>query len=635
MSDLVTQDCQVYDRNGRPMFKAWDALLETVNQIRTTGMANLRWTDDLISPKIPVEGAKVGLGLNPKTINYQFFSASPDAAWETVLPTSGEQKITEQEFRACNGNLQAIAALGRKYSSGLCGLPSHTLSMGADSYTRQAYAVQFEAPRQCAYDLYEKRDLRAVLEALIRQMPMAMQDATEAQLLRLVIANSYRNFAFAGQKVVSDAFGIGKFNYLPTSGPDLETFMALAEAASLDGASRLVVEMSLVSIYKMVKDHAAKLGINLWQGNFWNISEFAAKKEWSYGNITFRAVNMPIVQTAANQGDVTELQRLFQRKARLGTESGVMLDPDFASMQSCFDCEGNQNVYETAVLIAEGVKLADNRTTKPFTIEQFGMYEKPPIEGLDLRLINSYKPSQVRVFAGNDLECNKWKTDFAFGMQSAFLFRINEPRLAYNLMWRKPAWEPSIMEIACRTANCVPSSITVTPGPGIAPMGPPTPDTPPEPPVGCLKIRQAKFTVVPKGAGGEDTVIHIQVCREGGTAGAITADYDLGATGTTAVYGTDYSVGGGVSGSLSWADEEGGCKEIVVTVDKDSTGGGGSAPGYLVIAGLIDNLSAEAEWCEGRNGNIKICIVPPVECPDDDDCNDPNSGVQCCQPATS
>lgn len=619
------------------MWQANDALLATTNLIRTTGMANLRWTDDLIAPKLKVRKATVGSGLNPKTINYQFFSASPDAAWQTVLPTSDEQKITEQEFRACNGNMQAIAALGRKYNSGLCGLPSHTLSMGSDEYTRQAYAVQFESPVQCAYDLWEKRDMRPVLDALIRQMPMAMQDATEAQLLRLVIANSYRNFAFAGQQVNEAAFGIGKFNYMPTSGPDLETFMQLSDAVALDEGSKLVVEMSLVSIYKMVKDYAAKLGVNLWQSSFWNVGEFAAKKEFNFGpNLKFRGINMPIVMTGANQGDVTELQRLFQRKARLGTSSGVMLDPDFNAIQSNFECEGNQNVYEVAVLTVEGVKMADGRTTTPFVIEQFDFLEKPPIAGLDLNLVNSYRPSQVRLFTGNDLPCNQWGYNFSFGMQSAFLFVIENPRIAYNFIWKKPAWEPSLMEVACRTASCLPNTITVTPGPGMAPMGPPAAVEPDEPEVGCLYIRQAQFSVTPKGANGTDTVVHIQVCRKDGTAGAVTADYAFGIAGTTAVNGVDYAVTGGLTGTLSWADEEGGCKELVVTIDKDSTGGGGAAPGFLVLTGLVDNLTPDFEFCEGRNGNIRICIMQPVVCPDEEDCcQDANSGVQCCPVATS
>lgn len=80
---------------------------------------------------------------------------------------------------------------------------------------------------------------------------------------------------------------------------------------------------------------------------------------------------------------------------------------------------------------------------------------------------------------------------------------------------------------------------------------------------GSLKFASASYSVL-ENAG----TAKVQVARVGGISGAVSINYATGGGGSTAVAGTDYTT---TSGTLTWADGEGGAKTISIPITNNAT----------------------------------------------------------------
>lgn len=593
--DLIAEcGCEIRNPDGTLNDNVMRAVAFEANLIQKKGYASIPDVGMLLDARVTKEPGNPNEGQNPRDhVEYRFGLESTDIASSDFLASGQASQNVLLGGASTATQLNNIGSLG-------CDPRSVNLIGGRDEYRgtfRQLAPI--ETPCVCVLDFARNKDFPDYLRGVRNSMPQEAMFMKERDLLRRLVELAKWNTSEPG--AAEPTFNAGQFPYEPQGAANLATFrlmrdLVLAQKPSL---GKINVPISFPSLQSMMIHEFQNTGM-IYQARDWMSGNFQIQPggKFEFENIEFEVTATPIRATLDrdNSGQF-HLVPLSQRKWRAGTGGGVMYDlnPDY---RKPFITVGGatKSVFEVIPIIAPG-----SFTQQPFVMSD------PGVEGVKLEEA-MWSGTTVRVVSGPFIPNNTRYLKWFFQLDHVYKLVPRNPYLSGFVIVQSPTYKrtPNLIGLANAQeasggvpivigAGRQPNASSVADANAGLPAGLPAPVTRTD---GCADVTNGAgefFIQCSVNTKVDAGTLKVNVERRGGTDGAASLAYAT--HNNTAHSGTDYT---SESGTLHWADGEGGVKSISIPI----LSGGAGSKNFYITYGSASGATVASESCTQTDVNI-------------------------------
>lgn len=616
--------CNLRDASGNLMTRSMAALAYETNRIQSFGYETLPERDTLLDGMIPKRAVNVGEGESPRSIvRFRFGLPNHDYATSEFF-TSGAS--TENVIVDGPLGRQIISTSVKNNGSAGCDNRSVKMLAGRDEFGKTTVMLpDIETECSCILDYARVEQFGPYLAGLRESMPMEAALMKEHALFRQTLALSKNVTVEGGNN--APTFTPGRFPYLPSGGPQVNTFKAIHQHLTLQGHSgKLKVPISATALQSMMIAYYQQFGIGM-QVNQWAQGQFPLDSNNVYtheGLIDFQVIDLPVVgyfkEVATNR---VEFFPLSTRSWRAGTGGGITYDGNTSYLDTEVVIDGSTYPLFEVVPIHGSFR----GSKAPFYQEGVGMAGSTEKAALKAAM---WSGTQVRNIGGAFIPNNEKEQKWFTQLSQAYTLGSDYPEMGSFIAWRRQYYTFSENLIGLTVDKLAASSSTIAINGGRQGLATSSADvtaaldpTQPGPDAytgGCGesansagKIRAACALVVDEDA----STITVTAERIDGDNGIASVAYAV--NDGTGVASTDYT---DTSGTLTWAAGVYGVKSFTITIPATArhgktfsvawssfTGASNVTNGCTTTNITIKRNAKNYRLADGLNGEISAIVA--------------------------
>lgn len=541
--------------------------------IKMEGEWNIRQGDTYLRKQIQIQAADPNEGTTPREFIRWSFTAMdhPNYTALNLNPNFGSEDVVVHN----NCGPETVSISTATTDNLLCDLPHSTLQSGHDVHYGNFQGFRMDTEPVCIDNLARTHNLAAYFAGVQKALPTEAAIAHENSLFQNVLKFGEANAAITAN--LDLILGKGVIPDEPTHIVDLGFLKQHAEVLQANGwpgAVEYGISDSLLrAMIQAEKANYPGAQIPLTPFNNDFSPGWQPGTRVVFDGLTFLILAVPVRGYVQRIGLTSEFVRWEPRKFRAGTGAGVVPEVDLNFRNAYVKCNGIVYPLCEAIVCVHPKAAFREPYARPAN----------PHEGR-VGLAGKFA-MDVQVVDGAHIPCNDLNTKFKYVITDAYKFGIHYPEWMGIILSRYQPYKRQL--IVPPDPWCAFETIEVSGPRGVEPPNnaccdlaenmedpdfdasaprPIAPTSAVPRPVNVPGVFVAQCTVtVAAGA----TTIRISVDRQAGSLGAATLAYTT--TPGTAVPITDYTT---TSGTLSWANLEGGIKSTaVIPITPTSLGG--------------------------------------------------------------